>query len=507
MRWQGEKPVELLDKLTILADAAKYDVACTSCGVNREAVKGQLGSTTSAGICHTFSADGRCVTLLKVLMSNACSFDCAYCVNRRSNDVPRATFSPRELAELTIGFYRRNYIEGLFLSSGVLRNPDYTTEKMCEAIRLLREQYGFRGYIHAKAIPGTSEELLVRLGVLVDRLSLNIEFPSEQSLKALAPEKSGQSVLKPMGFIRNGIKENYQDKTLSIVKRTRFVPAGQSTQMIVGASPESDYHILNLSANLYKKLELKRVFFSAYLPVNNDPLLPQVTRAPLLREHRLYQADWLMRFYQFDVSEIIDETNPFLDPLIDPKCNWALNHIDQFPAEINRVPYEMLLRIPGIGVKGAGRIYRARRERRLRFEDLGKLNVQLKRAKYFITCNGAFADGVLFDPVSIYDNLTRAARERYFKGVLDGQLSLFADETPAPVTGSPPLIMGGLPPAAAAPLRDRLLTGAMSKLHQSRAPLALAPETQDRAAGLQAPAVPSASVHGLGPALLSRQAS
>jgi putative DNA modification/repair radical SAM protein len=421
----GSAFVELLDKLTILADAAKYDVACTSCGINRQAVKGQLGAATSAGICHSFSADGRCVTLLKVLLSNVCSYDCAYCVNRRSNEVPRATFSARELAELTIGFYRRNYIEGLFLSSGVLKNPDYTTERMCEAIYLLREEYGFRGYIHAKAIPGTSEELLIRLGVLVDRVSLNIEFPSEKSLKLLAPEKAGETVLGPMAFVRDGIKANYQDRRLSTVRRTRFVPAGQSTQMIIGATPESDHHILKLSASLYKRLELQRVFFSAYIPVNTNPLLPPPGEVPLLREHRLYQADWLLRFYGFDVDEIIDEQHPFLDPLIDPKCNWALNHIDQFPAEVNRVPYEMLLRIPGIGVRGAKRIMCARRERSLRFEDLRKLNVTLKRARYFITCNGRFAEGVLFDPLAIYRELTRQAQRRRFKGVLDGQLSLF----------------------------------------------------------------------------------
>jgi putative DNA modification/repair radical SAM protein len=417
--------MELLDKLTILADAAKYDVACTSCGVDRKAVKGQLGDATSAGICHTFSADGRCVTLLKVLLSNVCSYDCAYCVNRHSNEIPRATFTPRELAELTIGFYRRNYIEGLFLSSGILKNPDYTTEKMCEAIRILRDEYGFRGYIHAKAIPGTSDELLVRLGVLVDRLSLNIEFPSEKSLRLLAPQKAGETAIKPMAFVRDGIKANYQDKRLSTVRRTRFVPAGQSTQMIIGASPESDYHILKLSANLYRSLELKRVFFSAYIPVNDNPLLPATSEVPLLREHRLYQADWLMRFYEFNVDELIDEDHPFLDPLIDPKCNWAINHIDQFPVEINKVPYEMLLRIPGVGVRGAKRIMLARRERRLRFEDLKKLNVTLKRAKYFITCNGAFAQGVLFDPVSIYAELTNQAQRRRFKGVLSGQMSLF----------------------------------------------------------------------------------
>ncbi|MDR0347152.1 MAG: putative DNA modification/repair radical SAM protein [Coriobacteriales bacterium] len=465
--------MELLDKLTILADAAKYDVACTSCGVDRSAIKGQLGSTTSAGICHTFSADGRCVTLLKVLLSNVCSYDCAYCVNRRSNDIPRATFSARELAELTIGFYRRNYIEGLFLSSGVLKNPDYTTERMCEALYLLREEYGFRGYIHAKAIPGTSQDLLVRLGVLVDRVSLNIEFPSEKSLKLLAPEKAGASTLGPMAFVRDGIKANYQDRRLSTTRRTRFAPAGQSTQMIIGASPESDYHILKLSASLYKRLELQRVFFSAYIPINNNPLLPATSEIPLLREHRLYQADWLMRFYEFDVDEIIDEEHPFLDPLIDPKCNWALNHIDEFPVEINRVPYEMLLRIPGVGVRGAKRIMCARRERSLRFEDLKRLNITLKRAKYFITCNGSFADGVLFDPLSIHRELTRQAKGRRFKGVLDGQMSLFdaasgagsalvpvretaVPQTPpptppslaprAPVASAPPLALAGIAP-------------------------------------------------------------
>ena len=417
--------MELMEKLTILADAAKYDVACTSSGVDRQAAKGQLGATMSAGICHSFAADGRCITLLKVLLTNVCSYDCAYCVNRRSNDIPRATFTARELAELTYGFYRRNYIEGLFLSSGVLKSPDYTMERMCEAIQILRDEYGFRGYIHAKAIPGASEELLIRLGVLVDRMSLNIEFPSEQSLRLLAPEKAGETAIRPMAFIRDGIKANYQDKQLSTLRRTRFVPAGQSTQMIIGASPESDYHILKLSANLYRQLELRRVFFSAYIPINRNPLLPALDKAPLLREHRLYQADWLMRFYQFSVDEIIDEQHPFLDPLIDPKCNWAINHIDQFPAEINRVPYEMLLRIPGVGVRGARRILVARRERNLRFDDLKRLNITLKRAKYFITCNGVYADGVLFDPISIYRELSGQARKRQFKGVQDGQLSLF----------------------------------------------------------------------------------
>ncbi|MCL2806733.1 MAG: putative DNA modification/repair radical SAM protein [Coriobacteriia bacterium] len=416
--------MELLDKLTILADAAKYDVACTSCGVNRTAVKGQLGDTMKAGICHSFSADGRCITLLKVLFSNVCSYNCSYCVNRRSNDVPRTTFTPRELAELVIGFYRRNYIEGLFLSSAVLKSPDYTTELMCNALQLLRSSYGFRGYIHAKAIPGTSNDLLVRLGVLADRVSLNIELPSSESLRLLAPEKGRESTLGPMAFVRDGIKANYQDKQLSTLKRTRFVPAGQSTQMIVGATPESDYQILKLSSSLYRNMELKRVFFSAYIPVNTDPLLPSGIETPLLREHRLYQADWLMRFYEFNVDEIIGADDPFLDPLVDPKCNWALKHIDQFPAEINKVPYEMLLRIPGIGVRGAKRIAMARRQRSLRFEDLKRLKISLKRAQYFITCNGAYAQGVVFDPTSIYAELAGETKKRRFKGVLDGQLQL-----------------------------------------------------------------------------------
>ena len=416
--------MELLDKLTILADSAKYDVACTSCGVSRKAVKGQIGSTMQAGICHSFSADGRCVTLLKVLYSNACSYDCTYCINRRSNDVPRATFAPRELAELVIGFYRRNYIEGLFLSSGVLKTPDYTTERMCEALQILRDEYGFRGYIHAKAIPGTSDDLLIRLGVLADRVSLNIEFPSEKSLRLLAPEKGREGTLGPMAFVRDGIKANYQDKQLSTVRRTRFSPAGQSTQMIVGATPESDYQILKLSASLYQTMELKRVFFSAYIPVNADPLLPAGVETPLLREHRLYQADWLMRFYEFDVNEIIEEDAPFLDPYVDPKCNWALKHLDHFPAEINKVPYEMLLRIPGIGVRGAKRILMARRHHSLSFDDLKRLRITLKRAKYFITCNGAYAQGIIFDPTAIYTQLANETKRRRNKGVLDGQLQL-----------------------------------------------------------------------------------
>jgi putative DNA modification/repair radical SAM protein len=363
-----------------------------------------------------------------VLFSNVCRFDCAYCVNRVSADTPRSSFTVAELVNITTEFYRRNYIEGLFLSSGVVRNPDYTTEQMCECIRILRQEYGFRGYIHAKAIPGTSDELLVRLGVLVDRMSVNIELPSSRSLKRLAPQKSGPMVLAPMRFMRDGIKANFQDKRLSVRHRTRFVPAGQSTQMIVGATPESDYQILKLSASLYKNLELKRVFFSAYLPVNHDPLLPSATTVPLQREHRLYQADWLMRFYGFNVDELIDESHPFLEEGLDPKCSWALNHIEQFPVEVNTAPYEMLLRIPGVGVRGAMRIRSARRERRLTFDDLARLNITMKRARYFVTCNGHYTPGIVFDPLGIRQSLeaNATARRRHKYDPIQGQLPLFA---------------------------------------------------------------------------------
>lgn len=422
--------MEVIDKLAILTDAAKYDVACTSSGNDRPAREGQLGSAVAGGICHSFAADGRCITLLKVLMTNVCVYNCAYCVNRAANDVPRATFTPRELADLTIGFYRRNYIEGLFLSSGVIRSPDYTTEQMCRSISILRDEYGFRGYIHAKAIPGTSSELLTRLGNLVDRLSINIELPSEKSLKLLAPDKGKHTIMGPMGEVRDGIFENAEDRRLSRRVKTRFAPAGQSTQMIVGATPESDLQILRLSAGLYRRFKLKRVFFSAYLPVNAHALLPKNHRVQLRREHRLYQADWLMRFYQFDVDEIINEQNPFLDPLLDPKCNWAMNNLDQFPVEVNKAPYEMLLRIPGVGVKGAQRIVHARRERSLRFEDLKKLNITMRRARHFITCNGAYPEGLTFDERAIYRCITADAHSRQHKGVLDGQLSLLDEGTP-----------------------------------------------------------------------------
>lgn len=380
--------MDVFDKLKILTDAAKYDVACTSSGVNKKAAPGSIGNASAAGICHSFSSDGRCISLLKVLMTNICSYDCKYCVNRRSHDTPRAAFTPRELAELTINFYRRNYIEGLFLSSGVMKNPDYTCEQLIETLRILREDYRFSGYIHAKAIPGADSLLLTRLGTLADRMSVNIELPSQNSLQLLAPDKTKHSILAPMGYIQNRIQENSRD----IVKyrhAPKFVPAGQSTQMIIGATPETDFQILNLTEGLYKKYKLKRVFFSAYMPVTEDSSLPTLdTKPPLLREHRLYQADWLLRFYGFSANELLDQEQQSFHPHLDPKCSWALHHLDFFPVDVNRAPYQHLLRVPGIGVTGAMRIVTARRMSALRFEDLKKLGVVLKRAQYFITCSG-----------------------------------------------------------------------------------------------------------------------
>ena len=377
-----------LEKLEILTAAAKYDVACTSSGVDRRGQKGLLGNGVAAGICHSFAGDGRCISLLKVLLSNDCAFDCAYCVNRRSQECRRATFTPEELCSLTMEFYRRNYIEGLFLSSAVMGSPDNTSERMLAVLKKLRREHRFGGYIHVKAIPGASPELTYQLGLYADRMSVNIELPSRQSLQLLAPQKSKEKILTPMGLIRDGIREN--ETALSTYRHApSFAPAGQSTQMIVGASPESDRQILQLSEGLYRKYRLKRVFYSAYMPVVSDRNLPALgTPPPLLREHRLYQADWLLRFYGFSASEILDEEAPHFDPLLDPKCSWALRHMEHFPLEVNRAPYEMLLRVPGIGVKSAQRIRQARRYAVLEEQDLKKLGVVLKRARFFLTCRG-----------------------------------------------------------------------------------------------------------------------
>ena len=379
---------ELLKKLEVLTDAAKYDVACTSSGVDRPGRPGALGNAVKAGICHSFAADGRCISLLKVLLSNDCAYDCAYCVNRRSCDGPRATFTPEELCRLTVEFYRRNYIEGLFLSSAVVKNPDYTSELMLVTLKKLREEERFWGYVHVKAIPGADPRLTHALGLYADRMSVNIELPSQKSLALLAPQKSKEKILAPMGLIRDGRRENAAD-LVKYRAAPKFVPAGQSTQMIIGATPETDRQILALTEGLYRKYQLKRVFFSAYMPVVSDRNLPaRDTPPPLLREHRLYQADWLLRFYGFSAGEILDDQHPDFNPLLDPKCNWALNHMEHFPVEVNRAPYEMLLRVPGIGVKSAKRIRAARRYAALDFDALKKLGVVLKRARYFILCSG-----------------------------------------------------------------------------------------------------------------------
>lgn len=453
-------------KLKILADAAKYDVACTSSGSSRRGKKGHLGNAVSAGICHTFSSDGRCVSLLKILFSNDCIFDCKYCPSRVANERERATFTPEEICQLVVEFYRRNYIEGLFLSSAVVKSPAYTMEKMYEAIYMLRNQYHFNGYIHVKAIPGAPDDIIYAMGFLVDRMSVNLELPTTEGLKKLAPNKKPQNLIRPMRQIQNGIvsqrlaigkdsrmeraygnrylsnsifngentssvgeksvfsimedtqnNEAMSDNPLQMeagtgsrmeseIERgttlpsnflqntgkragTQFVPAGQSTQMIIGASGESDFHLLSLTQRLYQQYDLKRVFYSAYVPLNEDPNLPAIgTAPPLLREHRLYQADWLLRYYGFQANELLSPDRPNFNTFVDPKCDWALRHLEYFPVEINQASYEQLLRVPGIGNKSAGRIVRARRQAALDFEDIKKMGVVLKRAVYFITCRG-----------------------------------------------------------------------------------------------------------------------
>ena len=456
----------LMDKLEILSDAAKYDVACTSSGSDRRGVSGKLGNACPAGVCHSFAADGRCISLLKILMTNHCVYDCKYCKNRKSNDVPRATFTPDEICTLTIEFYKRNYIEGLFLSSGVLHTPDYTMEKMCETLRLLRTKYAFNGYIHVKAIPGASSELIYSAGLLADRISINMELPTQDSLKKLAPNKTMQTILTPMNQIsetisahrvaigksaymeRAGINKHLvnsifgpsqyisgstrdtrtingdADKVINncsevnkgtglhnlytptmeygtgsrlslpatrsdLMLKRSFAPAGQSTQMIIGASGETDYDLIRTTESLYRSFDLKRVFYSGYIPLNEEPDLPAIdTPVPLLREHRLYQADWLLRYYGFVADELLSEDKPNFDFRIDPKCDWALRHLDIFPVEINTASYDMLLRIPGVGPTSVKRIVAARRHTTINFEMLKKMGIVLKRAQYFITCGG-----------------------------------------------------------------------------------------------------------------------
>ena len=418
--------MNLLNKLTILTDAAKYDASCTSSGVIRGSRPGMIGNTSSsiAGCCHSFSADGRCISLLKVLMTNYCVYDCKYCINRRSNDTRRTAFTPRELAELTVQFYRRNYIEGLFLSSGVLRDPDYTTQRMIETLRLLRREFAFNGYIHAKAIPGTSPELVQQLGYLADRLSVNIELPSQKGLAALAPDKSKAAILAPMRLIEAQGRQN-KEELVKYRHAPAFAPAGQSTQLIVGATEDSDRHILHLTESLYDRYRLKRVFYSAYVPVVENPLLPDLhTKPPLLREHRLYQADWLLRFYGFRADELLDDQHPNFDPMLDPKCYWAITHPEQFPVEIMTADLGRLLRVPGIGPTGARRILSARRTGLLHFDDLKKMGIVLKRAQFFILCGGRMREGLHFTADTLAFQL-QAVERGSLPASAAQQLSLF----------------------------------------------------------------------------------
>jgi len=401
--------MDLMEKLTILANGAKYDVSCVSSGSSRKNTPGGIGNSAVAGICHSFTGDGRCVSLLKILMSNCCMYDCAYCINRVSNDVPRATFTPEEIADLTINFYRRNYIEGLFLSSAVVKSPDYTMEMILRAIRLLREQYRFNGYIHIKGIPGADKTLIEKAGRYADRMSVNIELPTSEGLRLLAPQKKKEDILGPMGFISEKIRET-DDSRNKFRSSPDFIPAGQSTQLIIGATPDHDLRILKLSEGLYRRFGMRRVFYSAYVPVSDHPALPKAVKPPLLREHRLYQADWLLRFYGFKADELLDENHMNLDPQLDPKCDWALRHLDYFPVEINKADYYMLLRVPGIGVRSARRIIKARRMQKLDFCDIKKLGVVLKRARFFITCKGQYIDKLDATEGFIRANLLAAGR-------------------------------------------------------------------------------------------------
>ena len=421
----------LQEKLMILADAAKYDVACTSSGVDRRSGGQGMGNSRACGICHSFASDGRCISLLKILLSNDCIYDCKYCKNRLSNDVPRATFTPEEICQLTMGFYRRNYIEGLFLSSGVVKNPHYTMELILETLQLLRDKYKFHGYIHVKSIPGADEDLIRRAGLYADRMSCTLELPTAEGLKKLAPNKDRKTILKPLRQVQQGILQNKEELTV-YRHAPKFVPAGQSTQVIVGATPESDYQIISVAEALYKKFALRRVFYSAYVAVNEDHLLPAVdTKPPLLREHRLYQADWLLRYYGYKADELLSEQHSSFNIALDPKCDWALRNLDKFPVEVNRASYEMLLRVPGIGVTGARRICMARRHATLNYNDLKKMGIVLKRAVYFITCSGKMMYRINFNEDAITRNLL-SVHERLPAEVLESisgyhQLSLFDD--------------------------------------------------------------------------------
>ena len=435
-----QEDLSIQEKLEILSDAAKYDVACTSSGVDRKGKAGMLGNTVAAGLCHSFAGEGRCIYLLKILFTNQCIYDCKYCINRCSNDVVRTAFTPDEVCTLTMEFYRRNYIEGLFLSSGILYSADYTMDLIYQTLKKLREVYRFNGYIHVKAIPGADPVLIEKVGFLADRMSINLELPTAEGLKKLAPGKSRSKILTPMRQIQRGITANKFE--LMEYKRTpSFVPAGQSTQMIVGATPENDYQMMMVAEALYQNYDLKRVFYSAFVPVNEDSSLPALPGGPpLLREHRLYQADWLLRFYGFKASELLTEDRPNFNVFLDPKCDWALRHLELFPVEINRADYYTLLRVPGMGVKSVKRIIAARRQGLLDFESLKKMGVVLKRAMYFITCSGRMMYPTRMDEDYITSHLVGDERRAVWDISQQGayrQLSLFDDMklnmAPAPV--------------------------------------------------------------------------
>lgn len=411
--------MDLDKKMAILADSAKYDVSCSSSGSKRQN-QGGVGNASLSGICHSWSEDGRCISLLKTLYTNNCVYDCAYCINRISNDIPRASFNPRELADLTIDFYRRNYIEGLFLSSGVYPNPDKTMENLIETMEILRKEYKFFGYIHVKAIPGADPLLINKAGMLADRMSVNIELPSEKSLRLLAPQKSKEKIFKPMAQITQGLMQIGEEKGKYRFSQ-KFVPAGQSTQMIVGATNDTDLSIISLSQGLYDNFKLKRVYYSAYVPVNEGPNLPALIQAPpMKRENRLYQADWLLRFYGFKASELLDQDNQNFDMDLDPKCDWAIRHFDFFPVEINKASYNEILRVPGIGVKSAKKIIKMRKFGKIDFLGLKKLGVVLKRAKYFITCNGRYSEGLYIYPENLRNRLIQ-------KKPADMQIKIFQE--------------------------------------------------------------------------------
>ncbi len=424
--------MSVMEKLEILADAAKYDVSCSSSGSSRKNDGKGIGNTVAAGLCHSFAADGRCISLLKILFTNECIYDCRYCVNRCSNDVPRATFTPDEVCELTMEFYRRNYIEGLFLSSGILYSPNYTMELICETVHRLRMIHRFQGYVHIKAIPGADPMLIQKAGYLADRISVNLEMATAEGLRAIAPNKHRKNILTPMRQIQNGIAENKNELTL-YKNAPRFCEAGQSTQMVIGALPESDFQIMSVAESLYEKFSLKRVYYSAFVNVNEDRELPALAGGPpLLREHRLYQADWLLRFYDFKVNELLTEDRPNFNMAIDPKADWAVRHLEQFPVEVNRADYHTLLRVPGLGVKSARRIVAARRFGDLTFADLKKIGVVLKRALYFITCSGRMMYRTKLDEDYIVQNLVyqnRMGKGEKLPFLMDGtayrQMSLF----------------------------------------------------------------------------------